>query len=296
MKYKNPRRNFRELVQQARNGHASEQPAKPPEKPTVVVARIAQHRWERTEVGTFLSRCAMASGNVNFIDDTVKVFSAAAARNMSVLRAREMGAKVLVQVDEDMVPAPNASWYVRAVDYLIRNPLTVYASPYRDEFGNVKVIDYADGVLKDIAPEDAFGRKGVEQVAACGTGLIAYGMDVFKKLEEMGELPWFDYEFEGDPYCAKMTSTEDVYFTRNCTLAEIPVLVDWECWSGHAKEVVMAKPTPQQQPQPGPVKGDPFRELVNKLQQESGKPFGDCRAALRETRGAYVPALEKLKT
>ena len=38
-------------------------------------------------------------------------------------------------------------------------------------------------------------------------------------------------------------TTEDVYFTRNLSLAGVPNYVNWDSWAGHVKRKVVGKPT-----------------------------------------------------
>jgi len=120
-------------------------------------------------------------------------------------------------------------------------------------------------------------RTGIEEVAAIGTGLMMLDMRLFEELPP----PWFDYEWKDPPYNTEKASTEDVYFTRNCSMQGIPVYVLWDCWAGHVKQYESSKPRVLD---PDTVCG-PYREAVIrqylKEQQEKGdhKPQPGTKAA-----------------
>lgn len=93
--------------------------------------------------------------------------------------------------------------------------------------------------LEMIEREDAAFLSGIEEVAALPTGLILYDMRVFDSCP----LPWFDYEWT-DEYRTHKASTEDVYQTRNASLAGCPQFVAWDCWAEHIKTKFVGKPQP----------------------------------------------------
>lgn len=93
--------------------------------------------------------------------------------------------------------------------------------------------------LHMIDRNDAARREGIEEVAALPTGLILYDARVFRNLPK----PWFDYEWADDEKSQKAT-TEDVYQTRNASLAHMPQFIHWSCWAGHIKLKTVGKPLP----------------------------------------------------
>jgi hypothetical protein len=86
--------------------------------------------------------------------------------------------------------------------------------------------------------EQAALKKGIEEVAALPTGLILIDLRVCSRVKP----PWFRYEWT-DVYEQQKASTEDVYFTRNCSLSGIPVYVTWDAWAGHWKRKLVERPT-----------------------------------------------------
>lgn len=221
-------------------------------KATVLVCRLTYSGIERKEIGDWL--VLVAGHQDERIDRTLHAAvdrcPTTAARNLCVKLARRQGADVLVMVDADM--APSADFYPRAVDFLLRRAAegkpSVVASPYvcapPDE--GVQVIRYAsretghpaiDDKLTHVPREEAAQKTGVEQVAAVGTGLIAFDVRVFDRVTE----PYFRYQYEDEAETA-VSCTEDVYLTRDLTNAGVGVFVDWDSWSGHAKTKVCGKP------------------------------------------------------
>lgn len=93
--------------------------------------------------------------------------------------------------------------------------------------------------LHMIDRNDAARREGIEEVAALPTGLILYDARVFRNLPK----PWFDYEWADEEKSQKAT-TEDVYQTRNASLAHMPQFIHWSCWAGHIKLKTVGKPLP----------------------------------------------------
>jgi predicted O-methyltransferase YrrM len=116
--------------------------------------------------------------------------------------------------------------------------------------------------LKIFSRTEAAERVGFECLPAGCTGLILIDMraighpvpeegtpawqDWGRKCEKQGwhplPPPWFDYEWADSPYNTIKASTEDVYFTRNATLAGTKVYCNWWAWCGHAKIEIVGKP------------------------------------------------------
>ncbi len=186
----------------------------------------------------------------NVVDPSARVYGVnvvsaeptSCARNTAVKQARDhglSGADILMQVDDDMVPA--AGWYARALKVLADHPgPTAVGSPYCGAAPLRRVnVQRCDGVR--YSREEAAYLKNVQQVACVGTGLIAANMDAFDAIEAANLLPWFDYEYE-DKYRCKASCTEDFYFCRVLNAAGGRVFCDWESWSGHDKREVVGKP------------------------------------------------------
>ena len=97
--------------------------------------------------------------------------------------------------------------------------------------------------LQMIEREDAAHRAGIEEVAALPTGLILYDARVFKVMREKNVLPWFDYEYEDQPFNTRKSTTEDVFQTRNASMLGLPQFVAWDCWPLHYKLKPVPKPS-----------------------------------------------------
>lgn len=93
--------------------------------------------------------------------------------------------------------------------------------------------------LQYVPREVAATKKGIEEVPALPTGLILYDTRVFQQLDA----PWFSYEWH-DKYQSAKKTTEDVFQTRNASLAGLPQFVAWDCWAAHHKLKVVGKPKP----------------------------------------------------
>jgi hypothetical protein len=184
-------------------------------------------------------------------------------RNRALFEARKNGVDVLVMVDSDQIPdlmAPLGAspFWDTSFDFLYkhwhRGPCVVMApycgpppNPVAGGECNVYMFRWAttanpkDRRAIKIVPftrEEAAARVGIEEVAAGPTGLIAIDMRCLEVIPK----PWFDYEWADPPYNTEKGSTEDVYFTRNCSLSGVPVFSNWDCWAGHVKQEIVGKP------------------------------------------------------
>ena len=175
------------------------------------------------------------------------------ARNMAVKRAREItnlqANDILIMLDDDIHPA--LDWYNRATRFLSDYPgPTCFASPYRGAPPERKVeVQHIDG--HRFTQEEAANRHNIEQVAAIGTGLIAFNMACFDVVEKSNLLPWFDYDYSDPPYNTDVSQTEDYHFLHNLINAGGRVFCDWESWSEHVKVELVGKPQlPPMQPLP----------------------------------------------
>ncbi len=209
-----------------------------------MLAVITRSLYVRFSVTSWTFEC-YAVTNPAYLIYGVNVISAeptSCARNSAVKQAREHGLSgndILVQVDDDMVPA--AGWYARMLQVFteLSGPMAV-GSPYcggapsRDV--NVKRLD---GLR--YSREEAAACRKVEQVACIGTGLLAANMEAFDVIEKANLVPWFDYEYT-DKYHARPSCTEDFFFCKRLNQAGGRVFCDWESWSGHDKREVSGKP------------------------------------------------------
>ena len=184
-------------------------------------------------------------------------------RNQVVVEAQHAKADYVLMIDEDMDPDYELKtnrhakpfWEV-AWDWVTshRDEPCAIAAPYMGgarhhenpfEFQWCRWAN--DGVrasLEQYSREQVALFGGVGEVAALPTGLILYDTRVFHDSLK----PWFDYEH--DAYKTQKCSTEDVYQTRNQSLAWYmsqgkvggKCYCTWDSWAGHWKERRIEKP------------------------------------------------------
>jgi hypothetical protein len=228
----------------------------------VAVARFPYMNQEHPAVGSWLARTLLALDRHprvrGVFEKAYNDTPVTMTRNQAVAEALAAGCRFLVLVDSDMVPdLPGSEKFLpAALDFAIQHadhtgPCVVgapYCGPPPEEC--VYVFQWerhnqgrADPSfsLQMIHRDDAARRGGYEEVAALPTGLMLIDLEGVRRLPE-GE-PWFDYEW-ADARRTRKASTEDVYFTRNLSLAGVKNYVAWDCWAGHVKQVVVGKPRP----------------------------------------------------
>lgn len=174
-------------------------------------------------------------------------------RNRVLKRALDDGIDYVLMIDSDMKPdlypqAPTFWDHAWSFAQQHRGPLCIaapYAGPPPDEC--VYVFHWTKKQEKNPNPdlklsmfsrEHSAGKSGIEEVAALPTGLILIDMRALTYIKP----PWFRYEWT-DVYEQAKASTEDVYFTRNLSLAGVPQYVTWDCWAGHHKHKLVERPT-----------------------------------------------------
>lgn len=201
----------------------------------VAVARLAISGWERVEIGNWLIEIATIDPDaIHFV---VSKCPTPTARNTAIEVAKREGADFLFMVDDDTCPAPG--FYSTALAFLEANPPAIIGSPYclSGPVELVNVFHWVNGKVDHISREAAATRTGIERVAAVATGCCAYNMKVFDSIPK----PYFDYTYNADHTLA--IETEDNHFARKAWEAKIPMLVSWEHWAIHKKEVSIGKPT-----------------------------------------------------
>lgn len=226
-------------------------------KHNVMFARFPYKRAEEPEVADWLLSTVLKAkrdsriGEVFSIklDDTPITMT----RNLAVEKAKSAGADLLLMLDSDMVPdlpIPGAKpFWDTSLDFVLSHQgPSVIAAPYcgPPPVENVYVFQWrkfqsdhpgADWKLDQFTREEAAYRAGIERVAALPTGLILIDMRIFSTLKP----PYFYYEWEDETESRK-GSTEDVAFTRDLSMAGVPVYCNWDAWAGHVKYKVVGKP------------------------------------------------------
>lgn len=178
-------------------------------------------------------------------------------RNRCLEEAKKRGVDILLMVDSDMSPdLPELGaqpFWESSFDFLLQHHgPTVVAAPYcgPPPNSNVYVFRWAnwqnwdhvpepDMRLEQYSREEAAARSGMERVAALPTGLFLMDMRCLAALKP----PYFYYEWT-DHTESEKASTEDVTFTRDLSLAGIPIYCNWDSWAGHWKQFKVGKPHP----------------------------------------------------
>jgi hypothetical protein len=214
----------------------------------VLIARICRGHWERCELGSWLAHAFLAAARdprVTYINDVVvDKCPTDAAHNEAVLLAQKLAIDVLFTVDHDNVPDP--AFFTFGVDYLLRHPAAVVASPYcgarpcqpgyPDREVQVVVKDAAapEG-RRRVTRAEAATLSGVRPAYGVGT-VLAIGMKVFDLITP----PWHFYRYFDELHT--QAGTEDFAFSEKVVDAGGEVVVNWDVWTGHAKQEVIGRP------------------------------------------------------
>jgi hypothetical protein len=193
------------------------------------------------------------------------------SRNRTMHALKETGSDLCLMVDSDMHPdkylgvdpkaapfwdtALNFYWKEAGGPCMIAAPYcgpppheNIYIFRWRNRQSDHSNVDFS---LEQFTREEAAEREGIEEVAALPTGLAILDTRALEALKE----PYFYYEWKGAgppcPHCGnpspsgpqmEKASTEDVAFTRDLSLAGIPVFCVWNSWAGHYKVKCVGKP------------------------------------------------------
>lgn len=191
------------------------------------------------------------------IDDTPITM----CRNIAIQQALDVGADLLVMVDNDMRPDlglhPKSPikgavpfWESSFDFWWNHDGPCIVGAPYcgPPPHNNVFVFlwrarqnepQQPEFMLRQYEREEAALLSGIRPVAALPTGLILIDMEVFQRMQP----PWFYYEFP-DARTQRKLSTEDVTFTRDAQLHGVPNYCNWSAWAGHYKRYLVGAPRP----------------------------------------------------
>lgn len=189
-------------------------------------------------------------------------------RNRTLRLAIEKGADFLVMVDSDMSPDAylETNPYKQAV-HLDAKPFfqssfdfmweqrkkgqpCCIAAPYcgPPPHENVYVFhweakasdvpeDENNNSLEQFTRHEASQKSGISRVAALPTGLFMLDVQALDVIDP----PYTYYEWGGEQEDSK-SSTEDVTFTRDLSLAGVPLYCNWDAWAGHWKRKCVGRP------------------------------------------------------
>jgi hypothetical protein len=242
-------------------------------KVDLFIARFPYGRVEDYEVGSFITRTVVSMKKDQRIGDIhTKAFNdtpITMTRNAAIKEARNVKADLLLMIDNDMVPdcclatsdrpplhyRPDGHvkpFWESSFEYMLHHDgPSIIAAPYcgPPPHENIFVFHWdniqsdhpnADIRLSQYNRHDAACRSGFEEVAALPTGLILIDMRIFD--EPSFKPPYFKYEWADETESEK-ASTEDVFFTRNASVAGFKVYCNWYAWAGHVKKKVVLPPT-----------------------------------------------------
>lgn len=224
------------------------------------------HRWVIKNLAEIIKDPRIASLSDEDLCDTPITMT----RNRAVLDARKAGADLLLMIDSDQKPDmylgkdPLAQpFWKSSFDFLDahyeKGPVVIgapYCGPPPHE--NVYVFKWEnresehpndDYQIVGYSRSEASYLSGIQEAAALPTGMILYDMRAFEITEpkELGDKPWFYYEFN-DLYESQKVSTEDVTATRDMSIMGIqklgynPIFCNWDAWIGHWKPKCVGKP------------------------------------------------------
>ncbi len=217
----------------------------------VLIARVARGNWERCEVGTWLAQTFMkakADRRITFFNSVViDKCPTDAARNELALYAQRLKYDALFSIDNDNVPAPDDDFFTVGIDYLLRYPAGVLASPYcgARTVGGETPDREVQVVVKDpavpegrrrVTREEAATLTGIQPAYGVGT-VLAIGVKVFDLIPP----PWWAYRYF-DPHHT-LAGTEDFTFSEAVVDAGGRVDVAWGNFCGHAKQEVIGRPS-----------------------------------------------------
>ena len=94
-----------------------------------------------------------------------------------------------------------------------------------------------DGSNQKIPRKEAESMTGWHRVGAVGTHAMLIDMHVFDHMDH----PYFDDTFTDNSH-TQLHFGQDVYFCRKCVEQNIPVLVNFDCWSDHWQHVPIKRP------------------------------------------------------
>ena len=206
----------------------------------ILVARLARGLYERSEISDWLVESFLQKRPQDQLSTiSLDYFPTTTARHKAVVEARRRSVDLLCMIDHDMVPVPGSGYLNRAAEFLATRPCAMVGYPYRSgwpEWATNVWRETAGGNRVRVSNEESAGLTATERVGQMGLGLVIVGMACF----DMLQLPYFDYQYGQD--FSELTASEDIYFTRNLTLAGGEVYCDWSRWVGHAKVDVVGRP------------------------------------------------------
>lgn len=251
-------------------------------KAKLMIARFPYGGSERAETCTWLNQLHRRVAADQRIGETVEWLindtPITMGRNRCLKVAAELGCDFVLMVDSDMAPDLNLGadphavpFYDAAMAHALAHPgPCVVAAPYcgPPPHENVYVFRWLNlrssgqpdpnAQLGQYTREEAAALGGVQECAALPTGLCLIDMRAVARVKaakrkvneqrakaQLPPLPeaMFYYEWT-DVEETDKASTEDVTFSRDLSMAGVPMYCAWDSWAGHCKSLVVQKPKP----------------------------------------------------
>ena len=213
----------------------------------LAIVRPTGFRLQCPELATWLMELAFkiaSAGDIDIVSIQGQNWRVPMLRNKAVQDAREAGCQYMLMVDPDAVPDRyGGSFWSEAWPLIQQHPAQVLASPavgpYPDRL--VNVFKRHQGKLHRLSHK-ATELSGWHEVDAVGTHLMLVGMEVFDRIEP----PYF-HDIYTDAAETELVQTQDVYFCEKVRAADMKVMVNFSCWSGHWQNSIVDPPgmTPQ---------------------------------------------------
>jgi len=213
----------------------------------LMVGRPCGWQAEHPDVGTYLSQLMLELSEEYPRDlEVVQVVQTGArimvARNEIVKSFLDGDSQYLLMVDPDMQPDLEAGhrFFWTSLNFLetAKNGIVGAPACSGPPHYNVNVFWVRwDGLIHHVTQNQASRMRGIERVAAVGTGVMLIPREIFSKLEP----PWFEDEYL-DQFSTRLKMSQDVAFSMKCNRAGVPVFVNWSCWAGHWKQHLVGRP------------------------------------------------------
>jgi hypothetical protein len=222
--------------------------------------------WAKTYHGMYTDERIGRVMEIDVVDTPITM-----SRNRVVKEAMDGGYDVIAMIDSDNVPdlyigvdALAKPFFESSFDFcykrLMQGIPTVIAAPYcgppphptKGGEENVYVFKWVNnesdipfGGMRIIGydRDQAAIMRGIHPAAALPTGVCMFTTNAFECMPP----PYFAYEYT-NPQQSEKASTEDVYATRNLSLAGAKkwgtniVFCNWDAWAGHYKPKVVGRP------------------------------------------------------
>lgn len=215
----------------------------------ILLARIIRGGYERREIGFALSLWTAQAIQMGVGLEVLDVDQepTPAARNQAVEVAKGREFDVLMMIDGDMIPNLGFFQYVRGIfkgdDMLAKMPENrhhVIGSPYCGGPPNYEVQAMSEtaivGKYERFPRELAAKLSGLDTCPLVGTGLIAIDVRAFDLIKP----PYFAYTYSDEKQT--LAGTEDFYFCDKLHRAGGRIMMAWDYWSQHSKEIPIGKP------------------------------------------------------